>query len=61
MKFKNIKLLIILLIAITCTGCTVSSNNGTYHEECYYNEAGEEFCVKKYDPPEKDEDPYVRY
>lgn len=47
MKLKNIKLLIILLIAITCTGCSGSSNSGTYHEECYYNEDGEEFCVKK--------------
>lgn len=61
MSLKNIKLLIILLVIIACTGCNSSSNSGTYYNECYYNDDGEEICIKKYIPPERDEDPYVRY
>lgn len=63
MKSKNFKLIIILLIIITCTGCvgSSSSNKGTYRTNCYYNDEGEEFCVKEYNPPERDNDPYVRY
>lgn len=57
---KNSKLFIILLMIISCCGCDSSNYNGTYYNECCYNDNGEEICIKKYIPPKSDENPYLK-
>lgn len=38
-----------------------STDEVKYHKNCYYGDDGEEFCVDEYIPPERDDEPYIRW
>lgn len=58
---------IIIVAAIIFACLTVepgepgSTDEVKYHKNCYYDDDGEEFCVDEYIPPERDDEPYIRW
>lgn len=55
----------IIVVAAIIFGCLTvepgSTDEVTYHKKCYYDDDGEEFCVDEYIPPERDDEPYIRW
>lgn len=54
----------IIVVAAIIFGCLTAEPSSTdevkYHKNCYYDD-GEEFCVDEYIPPERDDEPYIRW
>lgn len=57
----------IIVVAVIIFGCLTaepgesgSTDEVKYHKNCYYDD-GEEFCVDEYIPPERDDEPYIRW
>ena len=38
-----------------------STDEIKYDKKCYYDDDGEEFCVDEYIPPERYDEPYIRW
>ncbi len=38
-----------------------STDEVKYNTKCYYDDDGEEFCADEYIPPERDDEPYIRW
>lgn len=55
----------IIVVAAIIFGCLTAEPGSTdevkYHKNCYYDDDGEEFCVDEYTPPERDDEPYIRW
>ncbi len=55
----------IIVVAAIIFGCLTAEPGSTdevkYHKNCYYDDDGEEFCVDEYIPPERDDEPYIRW
>ena len=55
----------IIVVAAIIFGCLTiepgSTDEVKYHKNCYYDDDGEEFCVDEYIPPERDDEPYIRW
>ena len=55
----------IIVVAVIIFGCLTAEPGSTdeveYHKNCYYDDDGEEFCVDEYIPPERDDEPYIRW
>lgn len=55
----------IIVVAVIIFGCLTAESGSTdeikYHKNCYYDDDGEEFCVDEYIPPERDDEPYIRW
>ena len=41
--------------------CSRNVRQDTPDKKCYYDDDGEEFCVDEYIPPERDDEPYIRW
>ena len=54
----------IIVVAAIIFGCLTAEPGSTdevkYHKNCYYDDE-EEFCVDEYIPPERDDEPYIRW
>lgn len=54
----------IIVVAAIIFGCLTAEPGSTdeikYDKKCYYDD-GEEFCVDEYIPPERDDEPYIRW
>lgn len=55
----------IIVVAAIIFGCLTAEPGSTdeikYDKKCYYDDYGEEFCVDEYIPPERDDEPYIRW
>lgn len=55
----------IIVVASIIFGCLTAEPGSTdevkYNTKCYYDDDGEEFCVDEYIPPERDDEPYIRW
>ena len=55
----------IIVVAAIIFGCLTAEPGSTdeikYDKKCYYYDDGEEFCVDEYIPPERDDEPYIRW
>lgn len=55
----------IIVVAVIIFGCLTAEPGSTdeikYDKNCYYDDDGEEFCVDEYIPPERDDEPYIRW
>lgn len=60
-----VAIIVVAAIIFACLtvepGESGSTDEIKYDKKCYYNDDGEEFCVDEYIPPERDDEPYIRW